>query len=132
MEDLLNLITTLIDESSYISSCIDKNIELIKNGEIEDLEDAQNAFYRFMNKFVEHNSQFKNKLNELNFKSVWDIKNYEIYNTPEMDLLLKSLKTNFNEAQKRIALYSQLISTELNMINKIKYFKQSGTIDFKI
>lgn len=132
MEDLLNLITTLIDESSYISSCIDKNIELIKNGEIEDLEDAQNAFYRFMNKFVEHNSQFKNKLNELNFKSVWDIKNYEIYNTPEMDLLLKSLKTNFNEAQKRIALYSQLISTELNMINKIKHFKQSGTIDFKI
>lgn len=131
MNDLINLIHVLVEETEYISKSIDINIELIKKGELEDLENANNSFYKFMNKFIEHNSQFKNKLAELNFTSVWDIKKHEKYNTDEIDLLLKSLNCNFNEAHKKITLYSQLISTELNMINKIKYFKQTGKVDLK-
>lgn len=131
MNDLINLIHVLVEETEYISKSIDVNIELIKKGELEDLESANNSFYKFMNKFIEHNSQFKNKLTELNLTSVWDIKKHEKYNTGEIDLLLKSLNHNFNEAHKKITLYSQLISTELNMINKIKYFKQTGKVDLK-
>lgn len=132
MKDLIEIIKILIDDNAYISSFIDKNIELIKSGEIEPLEESNIIFYKFMNTYTERNSIFKNKMEELNFSSVWDIPSSDVCNEDELKLLLKNFDSSVKDAHKKIALYAQLISTELNMINKIKYFKKGGKIDFKL
>ena len=132
MKELIEIIKILVDDNAYISNFIDKNIELIKSEEIEPLEESNTAFYKFMNTYVNRNSIFKSKMEELNFNSVWDIPSSEFCSEEELKLLLHKFDSGVKEAHKKLALYAQLISTELNMINKIKYFKKGGKIDFKL
>ena len=132
MKDLIEIIRILIDDNAYISTFIDKNIELIKSGDIEPLEESNIAFYKFMNTYTERNSLFQNKMKEFNFSSVWDIPSSDICNEEELKALLSAFDSSIKNAHKKMALYAQLISTELNMINKIKYFKKGGKIDLKL
>lgn len=132
MKDLIEIIKILIEDNAYISTVIDNNIELIKSGDIEPLEESNITFYKFMNSYTERNAMFKNKMQELNFSSVWEIPSSDICNEEELKSLLTQFDSSVKNANKKISLYAQLISTELNMINKIKYFKKGGKIDLKL
>lgn len=132
MKDLIEIIKILIDDNAYISTFIDKNIELIKSGDIEPLEESNIIFYKFMNTYTERNSLFQSKMQELNFSSVWEIPSSDICDAEELKVLLNNFDSSIKNAHKKLALYAQLISTELNMINKIKYFKKGGKIDLKL
>lgn len=132
MVDLINLMESLISDNEYISKVIDRNIECIKNNDIETLNNETSNFYSFLNQYKNKNDEFKNLMTKYNLSSIWDIeKNKEFDFTNKHDFL-KKFESTVRDAQTKITLYGKLISSELNTINKIKYFKDKGNIDFKI
>lgn len=132
MVELINIITDLIKDNEYISEFIDRNMELIKTDEIDILNEETSKFYSFMNVYSERNNKFKILMQENNFSSVWDIDSVEGFSKNELHKLIKDFESSVKESQTKLTLYAKLISGELNMINKIKYFKTSGNIDFKL
>ena len=71
-------------------------------------------------------------MESLGLSSINDIKNNQINSNKDVDILLKNFSTSITNAQTTLNLYSKLINSELNMINKIKHFKQSSKLDFKV
>lgn len=132
MNDLINIIENLIKDNECISEFIDKNIEFIKADELDKLDQETAQFYLFMNKYTEHNSKFKELMNLYGYSTVWEIKTSDEDDNKKLQSLFKKFDSSVKESQKKLTLYGQMISGELNMINKIKYFKSTGKIDFKL
>ena len=132
MVELLKTIEVLIEDNEFISKYIDENIELVKSTDMESMDVATADFYKFLNGYTDRNTKFKTLMAEFNYQSVWDIKPGGDYTEEKLSALLKKFDNSVRTSQKKLSLYGQLISGELNMINKIKHFKTSGKIDFKI
>lgn len=132
MKDLINIIEDLIKDNEYISEFIDKNIEFIKADELDKLDQETAQFYLFMNKYTDRNSKFKELMDLYGYSTVWEIKTSDEDNNKKLQSLFKNFDSSVRESQKKLTLYGQMISGELNMINKIKYFKSTGKIDFKL
>ena len=132
MKELFEIIETLIEDNKYICDYIDSNIALINDNDIDSINNSMSDFYRFMNGYGERNNRFKVLMNSLNYKSVWEIEANEYYDKVSLKKFLKTFEESVVTSQKKLSLYGQLISSELNMINKIKHFKRSGNIDFKL
>ena len=132
MKQLLALIIELTNDNKFISEFIDRNINFVKNNEIDKLNQETNMFYPFINEYIIRNNKFNELMKKNKFQTIWSILLIEEYNSDEIKKLLKEFESSVKEAQNKKSLYSKLISGELNMINKIKYYKNTGNIDFKL
>ena len=132
MNDLIALIKELTEDSLYISRFIDVNIELLKDGDIDKMNKETAKFYSFMNASKARISKFEELMDKNNLKSIREINNSEKYNTDELKKILKDFEITLKDSQNKISMYEKIMSADLNMINKIKYFNKSGRVDFKI
>lgn len=132
MKELIDLMASLITDNEHISRFIDKNIECVKNNDIDTLNKETNDFYNFLNNYKIKNDRFKDLMKKNNLSSIWDIEKNNDFDFENKHNFLKKFESTVRDAQNKIILYSKLISGELNIINKIKYFKDKGDIDFKI
>lgn len=132
MDELLDLIEQLTSDNLYINEYIEKNIELLKTSDNEELNSRNINFHTFLNEHSIRNNRFKFLMESLGLSSINDIKNNQINSNKDVDILLKNFSTSITNAQTTLNLYSKLINSELNMINKIKHFKQSSKLDFKV
>lgn len=132
MDELLDLIEQLTSDNLYINEYIEKNIELLKTSDNEELNSRNINFHTFLNEHSIRNNRFKFLMESLGLASINDIKNNQIHSNKDVDILLKNFSTSITNAQTTLNLYSKLINSELNMINKIKHFKQSSKLDFKV
>ncbi|MGU8834130.1 hypothetical protein ACSW8S_18395 (plasmid) [Clostridium perfringens] len=132
MDELLDLIEQLTSDNLYINEYIEKNIELLKTSDNEELNSRNINFHKFLNEHSIRNNRFKFLMESLGLSSINDIKNNQINSNKDVDILLKNFSTSITNAQTTLNLYSKLINSELNMINKIKHFKQSSKLDFKV
>lgn len=132
MDELLDLIEQLTSDNLYINEYIEKNIELLKTSDNEELNSRNINFHTFLNEHSIRNNRFKFLMESLGLSSINDIKNNQISSNKDVDILLKNFSTSITNAQTTLNLYSKLINSELNMINKIKHFKQSSKLDFKV
>lgn len=132
MDELIDLIKQLTSDNLYINEYIEKNIELLKTSDNEELNSRNINFHTFLNEHSIRNNRFKFLMESLGLSSINDIKNNQINSNKDVDILLKNFSTSITNAQTTLNLYSKLINSELNMINKIKHFKQSSKLDFKV
>ena len=132
MDELIDLIKQLTSDNLYINEYIEKNIELLKTSDNEELNSRNISFHKFLNEHSIRNNRFKFLMESLGLSSINDIKNNQINSNKDVDILLKNFSTSITNAQTTLNLYSKLINSELNMINKIKHFKQSSKLDFKV
>lgn len=132
MDELLDLIEQLTSDNLYINEYIEKNIELLKTSDNEELNSRNINFHTFLNEHSIRNNRFKFLMESLGLSSINDIKNNQISSNKDVGILLKNFSTSITNAQTTLNLYSKLINSELNMINKIKHFKQSSKLDFKV
>lgn len=132
MDELIDLIEQLTSDNLYINEYIEKNIELLKTSDNEELNSRNINFHTFLNEHSIRNNRFKFLMESLGLSSINDIKNNQINSNKDVDILLKNFSTSITNAQTTLNLYSKLINSELNMINKIKHFKQSSKLDFKV
>lgn len=132
MNELIEIIISLTEDNRVISDFIDKNMDHIKNNEIDEINNGLNDFHLFLNKYKIKNDRFKILMKENNLSSIWAINEDKNIQIDNKESILKKFEVTVKEAQTKINLYSKLISSELNIINKIKCFKSSGNLDFKI
>lgn len=132
MKELIEVMTSLISDNEHILNVIDKNIDCVKNNDIDTLNKETNSFYSFLNNYKIKNDKFKELMKINGFSSIWDIEKNKEFDFENKRDFLKKFEQTIRDAQTKINLYSKLISSELNTINKIKYFKDKGNIDFKI
>lgn len=132
MKELIEVMTSLISDNEHILNVIDKNIDCVKNNDIDTLNKETNNFYSFLNNYKIKNDKFKELMKINGFSSIWDIEKNKEFDFENKRDFLKKFEQTIRDAQTKINLYSKLISSELNTINKIKYFKDKGNIDFKI
>ena len=132
MKDLIELIQELTNDNLFISEFIDRNTELMKSESIDEMNEQTAKFHLFLNEFGIKNSKFKSLMESYKLLTIWDIKNIDGIDNDSLNALLKKFDSSVRVSQEKITSYARLISGELNTINKIKYFKRSGKIDFKL
>ena len=128
---LLELLRQLNKDNIYISKYIDKNMSLIDNDNIEELNKRNTDFYPFLNEYTQRNLQFKESMNSLNLKKVDEISQLKEL-TEEESTLINELKSNVKIAEEKMNEFRKQLSGELNLINKVKHFKKKGKLDFKL
>ena len=131
MNDLFNLILDLTTENKKICEFVDSNLKLIQDTDLESMNKLTKNFYGFLEPYQSKIDTFKKSMADKDLKTIWDIKDIPGIKEDILKDTLKSFDLSVKESQKKLMLYSKLVSSELNMINKIEHLNKKDNIDLK-
>lgn len=132
MNKLIDVMKQIIEGNYHVNDYVAKCTELIKETDIDEINKANQEFYKFMTDYIELNSLFKTLMAEHNFTSIKDIPDSNYCSGDDLKNLLNTFESSVRDTQEKMSTLAKLLSSELNMINKIKVFKKGSTLDLKL
>lgn len=132
MEKLIDVMNQIIEGNHHVNDYVDKCTNLIKETDIDEINKANQEFYKFMTEYIELNSSFKTLMAEHNLTSIKNIPDSNYCSGDDLKNLLSTFENSVRDTQEKMSALAKLLSSELNMINKIKVFKKGSTLDLKL
>lgn len=132
MDKLFDVMKKIIEGSNHVNNYTSTCTRLIEDTDVDELNKLNQEFIKFASGYVELNSIFRTLMNEHNFNSINDIPDNEYLSGDDLVNLLNEFDSSVRSAQEGISKVAKILSSELNMINKIKAFKKGSTLDLKL
>lgn len=132
MNKLVDFLVELTKDNQYICQYVDKSIDYIKANKIDEIKNSNTELINFLFNSDSKQNMFKSMMESFNYTTINDIPLPENLSLEDFTVLKQNFADSVTLSSKKVSLYQQLLSTELNVINKIKDVGSFNRVDFKV